>query len=306
MVSEVSGEQDADVLLPALRSLRAGLDAYTVCLLRQEEGLRYHVEAIVSQNSYARGQGSFSASEPLLTGREPFSVAVHSRIGGDGFAPGGLGYYHEPIAVRQLAMAFVSLPSSPETYLLVVDSMHDGSLETASARLLVEQYARLLQTLLSPEVRRDLDAATTPPGHKPRRDIIADEMQKARQEAQPLALALVFLNRGEEVSRSGDNDIRELESAFVARLREVIRAERIEKFGELTYGVFYRGDASRVASWASHLQTSFVDAEGQLRGGVSVGVALLNPRHESPEDLRSDATAALQEAFQTGECTIVE
>ena len=67
MVSEASTQSYADVLIPALRSLRASVDAYTVCLLRQEDvPLRYHIEVIVSQNSYARNGGSYSAKEPML------------------------------------------------------------------------------------------------------------------------------------------------------------------------------------------------------------------------------------------------
>ena len=307
MVSEVVPEQDAEVVIPALRSLRAGLDAYTVCLLRQERTqLRYHVEAMVSQNSYARGQGVFTTSEPLLAGQQPLVPVVFPGVGADGISKNKLGYYHEPIAVRQVSMVLVHRDEAGDSYFLVVDTMNDRGLESESALNLLAQYATLILTLLESAARGDLIATKPEKGVKPRREIIADEMQKARKESQPLALALVFLNRGEEIVSSGETDINEMESVFAARLREVATSGRVEQFGELTFGVFYRGNAETVASWASHLQSAFVDADGHLRGGVSVGVALLNARHESPDDLRSDATAALQEAFETGECTIVE
>lgn len=307
MVAEVAPGQDADVLIPALRSLRAGLDAYTVCLLRQEESpLRYHVEAIVSQNSYARGQGSFAANEPLLAGHGALVPVVYAKVGADGFPNKKLGYYHEPISVRQVAMVPVSTTEAHDPYLLVVDTMKDGSLESASVRALLEQYARLFSTLHETAARGELGSQDVEPSAKPRRDIISDEMERARSMSHPLALALVFLNRGEGLDETDSPKIHEMENAFEARLREVASDGRVEQFGELTYGVFYHGEEESVASWASHLQTSFVDERGHLQGGVSVGVVMMQERHKSPDDLRSDATAALQEAFDTGECTIVE
>jgi len=307
MVAEVAPGQDADVLIPALRSLRAGLDANTVCLLRQEKSpLRYHVEAIVSQNSYARGQGFFAANEPLLAGRGALVPVVYPKVGADGFSSKKLGYYHEPISVRQVAMVSVSTKESHDSYLLVVDTMNDGGLESASVRALLEQYARLFSTLHETAARGELGSQEVEASSKPRRDIIADEMERARSMSHPLALALVFLNRGEGLDETDSPEIHEMENAFEARLRQVASDGRIEQFGELTYGVFYHGEEEGVASWASHLQTSFVDEKGHLQGGVSVGVVMMQSRHEGPDDLRSDATAALQEAFKSGECTIVE
>ncbi len=307
MVAEVAPGQDADVLIPALRSLRAGLDAYTVCLLRQEKSpLRYHVEAIVSQNSYARSQGSFTANEPLLAGRGALVPVVYAKVGADGFPKKKLGYYHEPISVRQVAMVPVSTKDSDDPYLLVVDTMNDGGLESTSVPAVLEQYARLFSTLHETAARGELGSRDVEPSAKPRRDIISDEMESARSMSHPLALALVFLNRGEGLDETKSPEIHEMENAFEARLREVAGDGRVEQFGELTYGVFYRGEVESVASWASRLQTSFVDEEGHLQGGVSVGVAMMQERHKGPDDFRSDATAALKEAFETGECTIVE
>ncbi len=39
---------------------------------------------------------------------------------------------------------------------------------------------------------------------------------------------------------------------------------------------------------------------------MSVGIAMLDDRHDGPDELRSDATAALRESFETGECIILE
>lgn len=307
MVSEASTPQHADILIPAFRSLRASIDAYTVCLLRQESGsLRYHVEVMVSQNSYARSGGSFSVSDPLLAGNRALVPVVYPRVGPNGFAKNKLGYYHEPIAVRQVAMVPVVPKKHDDLFILVVDTVSDGGLEAASVRVLLEQYARLVTAILDTAADGGL-AESRIDNAKPRRDIISDEMERSRTLGHPLSLALVFLNKGEALDGEGrDARVAELEVAFEGRLREVAIDARIERFGELTFGVFYHGSRQNVAAWASRIQDAFREDESELVGGVSVGVVVYGAQHESPDDLRSHATAALQEAFETGECTIVE
>jgi hypothetical protein len=293
-----------DILVPAYTSLRAAVDAYTVCLLRKEgSSLRYHVEVIVSQNSYARESGSFSVKEPLLAGHKSLVPVVYPRVGPDGFPKSRLGYYHEPISVRQVAMVPVAPKKTKSQYVLLVDTTSDGGLEAAPVRVLLEQYARLTNTVLDSAAEGSLANARTEP--RPRREIIEEEMERARVMSHPLSLALVFLNRGESLDEADDDKLSDAESAFESKLRDVVIDARVERFGELTYGVFYHGDADGIAGWAAGLQASFEDENGVLAGGVSVGVALMTERHGSPDDLRSDATAALQESFETGECTIV-
>lgn len=307
MVSEAATPQQADILIPAFRSLRASIDAYTVCLLRQESGsLRYHVEVMVSQNSYARSGGSFSVSDPLLAGNRALVPVVYPRVGPNGFAKNKLGYYHEPIAVRQVAMVPVVPKKHDDLFILVVDTVSDGGLEAASVRVLLEQYARLVTAILDTAADGGL-AESRIDNAKPRRDIISDEMERSKTLGHPLSLALVFLNKGEALNgEDRETRVAELEVAFEGRLREVAIDARIERFGELTFGVFYHGARQNVAAWASRIQDTFREEETELVGGVSVGVAVYGPQHESPDELRSHATAALQEAFETGECTIVE
>lgn len=307
MVSEAAPDQNADVLIPALRSLRAGLDAYTVCLIRHDKGnLRYHIEAIVSQNSFARSHGYFASKEPLLAGHSALVPIVFPKVGAEGFPKSKLGYYHEPISVRQVAMVPVRPKKGSDSYLLVVDTMNDGGLESAPVRVLLEQYARLFRTILDTAAEGGLALPGDSGLVRPRREIIADEMDRARSMAHPLALALVFLNRGEEMDDAEEGELEEMETHFEARLREVANDGRVERFGELTCGVFYHGASDSVPAWAARLHSSFAAESGKWVGGVSVGVALLNDRHETPDEFRSDATAALQEAFATGECTVVE
>lgn len=305
MVSEAASETKADVLIPCLRSLRASLDAYTVCLLRQEDvPLRYEVEVMVSQNSYARNGGSYSAKEPMLSGHKALVPVVYPRVGPNGFPKAKLGYYHEPINVRQVAIVPVVPKRYDELFLLVVDTMNEDGLEAASVRVLLEQYARLVTTILDTidTDAEDEDAADTP---RPRREIIADEMEQARSLSHPLSLALVYLNRGEALSGDGSADVAGLEEQFSSRLRSVALDARVERFGELTYGIFYHGAHDSLAEWASGIKNAFPEDAEDFEGGVSVGVAPFLERHEGADALRSEATAALQESFQSGECVIV-
>lgn len=305
MVSEASSETKADVLIPCLRSLRASLDAYSVCLLRQEDvPLRYEVEVMVSQNSYARSGGTYSAKEPMLSGHKALVPVVYPRVGPNGFPKAKLGYYHEPINVRQVAIVPVLPKKHDHLFLLVVDTMNEDGLEAASVRVLLEQYARLVTTILDTlDTSSAADDAVDAP--RPRREIIADEMQQARSLSHPLSLALVYLNRGEALSGDGSADVQDLEEQFARELRSVAVDARVERFGELTYGIFYHGSHDSLADWASGIKDAFPEGSGLFEGGVSVGVAPFQERHEVADELRSEATAALQESFQSGECVIV-
>lgn len=305
MVAEASSGRGNDILVPALKSLRASIEAYTVCLLRQEDApLRYFVEAMVSQNSYARSGGSFATSEPLMAGHRTLVPIVYPRVGPNGFSKQKLGYYHEPINVRQVAMVPIAAKKRDDVFILLVDTVHDGGLESAAVRVLLEQYGRLMATLLDTAADGDL----ADPGadfSKPRREIIADEMERSRSMGHDLSLALVFLNKAEEDGVSAE-DLDDLEVRFEGRLREVALDARIERFGELTFGVFYHGQREAVAAWATRIQEAFDEELAPLDGGVSIGVVICSERHGGPESLRSHATAALQSAFESGECTIVE
>lgn len=303
MVSEASSQSYSDVLIPALSSLRASVDAYTVCLLRQEDmPLRYKVEVMVSQNSYARGGGTYSAKEPMLAGHRALVPVVYPRVGPNGFPKAKLGYYHEQINVRQVAMVPVVPKKYDDLFILLVDTMNDGGLEAASVRVLLEQYARLVSTVLDTEAEGGLADLDSSGAMKPRREIISEEMDRARSHKHPLALALIYLNKGEQV----EGDVTELEMMFCNRLKNIAVDARVERFGELTYGVFYHGASQGVAGWAGRIQEAFPREDEELAGGVSVGVAVMQERHRVADDFRSDATAALQEAFQSGECIVVE
>ena len=141
---------------------------------------------------------------------------------------------------------------------------------------------------------------------RPRSEIIAEEMERADRNNTHLALVLVHLNRSESIARAGDAAVQSAEEALRDRLHRAAPEQRVERFGELTYGVFFRGGLSRVEPWAIEMQNQMDAATGELEGGASIGVAMRGSRHATPEALRADATQALHEAYKTGTCTIIE
>ena len=130
-------------------------------------------------------------------------------------------------------------------------------------------------------------------------------MEQARTRNQVLALALVYLNRAEDIAVAGEEALGDAEHLLTARLAQAARNSRVVRFGELTYGVFYDGDLPEVEAWGAQIQQALAHETGLLEGGVSIGIALLQDRHQSPDAFRTDATEALREAYETGTCTIL-
>jgi hypothetical protein len=312
LVSQASSTRLTSVMLPALTSMRASLNAYTICLLKKDaRPLKYHVEAIVSQNSYARPQGCFALTEPMVLPGNERPVSIYPARAGLAVPAGLLGYYHEHIPVEQLAVVEFSGNGRISDYVMVVDSMEPGVFDQPPAMQMLEQYAGLIHSILETELNTEASVETrTVSGSetgvvRPRREIIREEMELARAQTTYLSLALVFLNSGEKMASATTEEIDIVETEFELRLKAVATEGIVEHFGELTYGVFFHGPPENVAAWAGNLQSSFAHERGLLEGGVSVGVAILGERHTGPDEFRAEATAALKEAFDSGECTIV-
>lgn len=304
-IDEESEGQYKDILAPYLQSLRASLQAQTVCLLKQSyETLHYHIEGVVSLNAYARSGGDFVAKVPLIQTRDSKSDVSVRRVSDDDFPAAGLGYYREPIAVKQLAVAAVPRPRAASSYFLLADSMQEGVLDRPRQRTLLSHFARLLGAIL--DQGEDIDVLDPYDYVRPRREIIVEEIDQARRKSVPLALALVHLNNAEAVADRGEREIKEAESALASHLRHAAREARVERFGELTYGVFFHAVGSVVEDWAVDMQRDLKKVSGPINGGVSIGIAMLQDRHDDADAFRQDATDALREAFETGTCTIVE
>ena len=320
----IDASSDDTGLSSLLASARAALRAQTVCLLVQEDvTLEYRIEACASVASEVQTTGTFETKRPLLSASmSRQSVAVQSL---DDETRSALGYYRSPPTGRtQMAVAPVQRPDDPATIFLLADADESSDLASSRARRLLEHYAEMADLLLDSDPPAPLDAPEggeapltasrdgaddsktgTEDDPPPRRTIIAEEMEAAQATADDLALALVHLNRAESIARRGEDTVATTERRLQARLEQEVPGQRIERFGELTYGIFLRGDAEEAEQWAVALQNAMADETGALEGGVSVGVAVRGGNHTEPERLRADATEALREAYETGTCTIV-
>jgi len=320
--------RDTLVLGPLLKSARAALDARTVCLLVQEEiAFTYRIEAAASTHPSVRQGGTFNAQTPLLTATMSRQSVALRTLAEEEIAVEDLGYYDDPPAVDHLAIAPVSQPDASSATFLLADAPAPSDLGTSRARTLIEHFAETVGLLLdlgqSPPEQPDAEeiddaspdqeaiGATTGAdlngeatgSPRPRRGIIADEMEAAQSASEDLALALVHLNRAESIARRGEEAVASAERLFQARLEQLAPNQRVERFGELTYGIFFREGVEAIEPWMADFESAMAQEKGELEGGVSVGVAVWD--EEDPEALRTEATEALREAYETGTCTIV-
>jgi hypothetical protein len=153
-----------------------------------------------------------------------------------------------------------------------------------------------------PEPDDDVETEARP---RPRREIIAEEMEVARHDNRELALVLVHLNRSDVLGEEGGDAVSEGERHLRHYLQECAPECRVTRFGELTFGVFVHEPADVVCDWAVDVHDSFAREDGILHGGASIGVAVWN-REDDPSTLRANATEALRESYISGHCTIIE
>lgn len=325
------------VLAPLLESLRASIGAQSVCVLVQEEVvLEYRIDALASVQPDVQHEGTFETRDPLLTATmTQQSVTVRS-LGEE--ERRDLGYYGTVPAITQAAMAPIHRPETSDTVFLVADATSEVDLGGSEARSLIEHFADTVALLLDADEgqsgrgllnesetetepddveeteraaataqvsEEDAEEASFPDDEpRPRREIIAEEMEAADATSDELALVLVHLNRAESIARQGEDAVASAEQHLQSRLEDLAPGRRVERFGELTYGVFVRSGMDEIEGLAADLQDRMAQESGRLEGGVSVGVAVRDVRHDA-EGFRADATDALLEAYETGTCTII-
>ncbi len=295
---------DPDVMAPFMQAAAVALGATTLCLLGyDDEKERHRIHAVISQNAYVRSAGDLPFPNPLPFGDPRPGKVVVSRVSEAKWGHEDLKYYRESIAVREVARVLVPVAGATERFLLVADTMRKASLRSDRSRTLLKRFAAALSTIL------EIDEAPAVSGAKrrdarPRRDIIAEEIAAARAAGRPLALALVMCSDADDVRRSAAERTK-VEGALTQRLAESVDGLRVERFGELMAGVFFSAEAGEVEAWALRIQEELPQSSDLLGGGITVGVAMLMDRHDEADELRADAAAALQEAFESGACTIL-
>ena len=303
--SKRGGVSRREALFRLMNAVQASADGYTACLVRSENG-SLKIEAFVSQNPSAVGSEAFDLGSLFSDEKISESAVTVVEIGTEEFPVEMLRYYEKPVAVRQLAIAPVKGSEVEDSYFLLVDALAWQDLDDPWQRLMIGQFATLIGTFLATPVSEEDGGEFLRPRIRSRREIIEEEMEKARSDETPLALALVYLNRAEEIAGEGEKALVNAEKIMEDRLEDAILGGRLERFGELTYGIFHPDEAKDVEAWALQLQEELLNEGSTFEGGVSIGIALLQNRHENADHFRADATEALREAFETGACTIIE
>lgn len=305
---------------PLMQSVLSALGAHTAVLLRRIGAEQFAVDAIHSISGEARGRGCTFTPGVALAPRVPRPGVSVRDVSDDAFPRAALGYYRTPPSVRQLA--YVPVSAGTRDYLLLVDSVAADAFSDGYAKNLLAQFAAVLSRLAQDDADDEIgdtgappdapraeppdSTAATAPGVRPRREIIAEEMEAARATGSPLALVLLSPNASDAVAESGPATADAILDSLRDRLRHLSPEFRVERFGELMLGVFYPGDAEAVAEWAQRVQDDVTDQIGPLREGVIIGAAVMQPGDTDPQALRDDATQALTDAYATGEALIYE
>jgi hypothetical protein len=293
-VSEKPLNYPVDELLEDyLRSLHASIRAHTVCVL----GVNVYadscsIEAAVSKNPHIEQENRISLEDHFLKNvslEDPVTILIAE---GDAPTIEELGYYSEPVDVAQVAVAPIEVSDDMIGYLLADRTPREAPIQTVYYTLLAD-FARLLGTILYAKME-----------DRPRREIISEEIERAHENNRSLALALIHPNNADAVLREGPESVAQTEYLLRQILEETTPNGRVERFGELIYGVFYYDTNGTIDTWAQKVQTAFIEQDE----AVNIGIALYSDRHDTPEDLRSDAAEALRVAYDAGqnECIIFE
>ena len=147
-------------------------------------------------------------------------------------------------------------------YLLLADAANESGLSHPRAKELLEAFGKTLSLML---YRED--------PHRPRREIITEEMARARRQGTQLALAITVPQKAEILTRSYGDVLSKTEQLFSECLQNAAPDSRVVKFGELTYGVFVDGRKKQLEAWHEDIQSAIKNQGGLLTGGIYVGIA---------------------------------
>ena len=99
--------------------------------------------------------------------------------------------------------------------------------------------------------------------------------------------------------------IRRVEDRLSERLQKASGRNRVERFGEMLFGVFIDGRRENIENWNARVQRSVAEDDGLLNSGVTIGIAILNDQHKDADAMREDAMQALVQAYESGSQTVV-
>ncbi len=275
------------ILVPVLRGMQAALEAHAVGLVQRTEEYNYRVWGTVGLDWKCLRGESFTLRHNLL--QESESVAIHT-VGENGVPTSRLQYSRTPANITNLGIATVGQTS----YLLLADTADESGLSHPRAKELLEIFGNTLSLMLYKE-----------DPNRPRREIIAEEMARARQQGTQLALAITVPQKADILTKSYGDVLSKTEKLFSECLQHAAPDSRVIKFGEITYGIFIDGQKEQLETWHKDIQSAIKNQGGLLTGDIYVGIARMTKKHKNPDDLRDEATRALVKAHEGPARTVI-
>lgn len=272
-----------------LRACWAATEAQTALIAAAEADGSYTLLSVRSHHPSVRAEGRLAADSFLSVASEDRPLTV---LEANDPLVRDLPYYRTRMNVG--GVAILPVPADGSSVSLAVDLPPDHPGFTARQRKLLLGFADLLKMLMAhpteePQAR----------GVPTRRQIIAEEMERARRDDHPLALALVYRADAEAVATHGATAVAEAERGLRLLLEDLVQHGRLERFGELMFGAFLHEDKSTLATWAARVQ----EQAGANGYRVGIGIARLGS-HRDADELRADAANALAEALQRREVVV--
>lgn len=306
-----------------LEALLHASGAHTAALLRDlstPSTHKYLLQAIASRNAYARTEATLILRQSLSSTTEKDGVQL-IRIGG-GLHASALRYYRDQLAIREMLAVSLRMESLP--FVLVLDSQEDGLLNQPRTRTLLAITARMFEhagftlptpvddywldepVTADPIVKGVTDGLIEEDEHtrratlealgigqtpsKPRTEILQEEMDASSAQS-PLIFTLIAL-ADPQVS---EDELLNLELTLRETVETGASGERVEQFGELTYGVFFRGSEANAEMWFISLYALLERTFPHYIFGI--GAVQQSDRHTSAKQLREEAHALLLQSF---------
>ncbi|MBL7978288.1 MAG: hypothetical protein JNN12_08085 [Bacteroidetes Order II. Incertae sedis bacterium] len=285
-----------------LEAVKAASMAHTVVLLRLGQHHAF-IEGIFSEEKAIRPHIQIPRSTPFLRvidPKEQISVLTASEIAETPL------YYAKHIELIGLIAAPIHLQDGLWGY-LVADATATHSVHHPG---ILSGFAQTLSAVIA-EHKKTTSINSGPTvwaGHatRPRKEIIADEMRKARNQNLPLVFALIYLNQYIAADKELTSDvIVARESELWQGVEKAIRnIGRIERFGELMVGVFLYGTTFNAEDWISDIQYNLTSEMRFPAQSISIGGVLMNDTHTDGSALLADAIEALKQVQQGGAALI--
>lgn len=287
--SSLPNPDDSRVLNGILEGFRSSIGAHAVGALRQltDDGHEFSILGTAGMD-WAKTRGDrIRFQVPLL--RKSQHMAIRS-VNATDLPARYLNYSFNAGVIKRVSITRIGATS----IVLLLDTVEDYGLMHPRTEDLIELFAQTLNVLF---YRED--------PMRPRHEIISEEIARARARGQELALALVLLNNAESVSKLGQGLIQQVEDSMLTSLQRSSLSHRVEKFGELMFGVFTDGRRPSLEVWHKQVRAAFEEDDVNLDGGITIGIAVLSERHTDAIALREDARNALVEAFNRGGRTVI-